>query len=108
MPFIDLASFPNSRIKPRSATQISEINNVELAPSTATLVRPIDPDRTVCTIGNQSGSISIRYLRGTSDDIDTKGYILLPGQAIDLEGPQSIWLYAEGGSVLVTYDDGRG
>jgi hypothetical protein len=108
MPIVDLASFPNSRIKPRSATQFSIIDRQNVNADTTVELRPLAADRTVCTIGNQSTNTDLLYIRGDGTDIVTKGYILKAGQAIDLEGPESIWVRPIGNPVLVTYDDGRG
>lgn len=104
MALIDLASFPNSRIKPRAATTESYIYNGTLVPSEVTLVRPILPERTYATLKNNTGA-ALYYDRHGNPDTD--GFLLEPGQAIDLEGPQAIYLWATAGGDW-TIDEGRG
>jgi hypothetical protein len=104
MPLIDLASFPNSRIKPRPATSQSLIYNGSLAAGAVVMVRPIVPERTYATLKNNTGA-ALYYDRVGAPNAD--GFLLEPGQAIDLEGPQAIYLYAPAGGAW-TIDEGKG
>jgi hypothetical protein len=104
MSLIDLASFPNSRIKPRAATQLSNIYNGTLVATVVTEVRPEVQERTYATLKNNTGS-QLYYDRVGSPDTD--GFVLEIGQAIDLEGPQAIYLYAPAGGDW-TIDEGIG
>lgn len=112
MALVDLASFPNSRIKPRSATQFSFIGQVTCPADTPTRIRPILNERTVLTIYNQSTTVTLRYKRGNDDtapaNIATDGFVLGPDRAIDLEGPEALWVYPVGGDIDISYDDGVG
>lgn len=104
MSLVDLASFPNSRIKPRAATTDSYIYNGTLAPSVVVEVRPELQERTYATLKNNTGA-TLYYDRQGQPDTD--GFLLEIGQAIDLEGPQPIYLWAPAGGAW-TIDEGRG
>lgn len=104
MALIDLASFPNSRIKPRAATTNSFIYQNNLAPGTVFEARPIVPERTYATLKNNTGADLFYDRHGTPD---TNGFLLEAGQAIDLEGPQPIYLYSLTGGAW-TIDEGKG
>jgi len=104
MALIDLASFPNSRIKPRPATSDSIIYNGTLAAGSVSEVRPIIAERTYATLKNNTGS-DLYYDRHGAPDTD--GFLLEAGQAIDLEGPQAIYLYSPAGGNW-TIDEGKG
>ena len=104
MALIDLASFPNSRIKPRAATTDSSIYNGVLVASTITTARPFVAERTYATLKNNTGS-SLYYDRHGEPDVD--GFLLEAGQAIDLEGPQAIYLWNTTGGAW-TIDEGIG
>jgi hypothetical protein len=104
MALIDLASFPNSRIKPRAATSESHIFNGSLVAGQITMVRPFLSERTYATLKNNTGS-DLKYDR--EGHPNTNGFLLSPGQAIDLEGPQEIYLWSSVGGSW-TIDEGRG
>ena len=104
MALIDLASFPNSRIKPRAATRFSNIYNGIIAASSVTMVRPEVSERTYATLKNNTGG-QLYYDRAGSPNSD--GFVLEIGQAIDLEGPQAIYLWTITGG-LWTIDEGIG
>lgn len=104
MALIDLASFPNSRIKPRAATTESFIYIGTLNPSEVTMVRPFLDERTYATLKNNTGA-ALYYDRHGNPDTD--GFLLEAGQAIDLEGPQAIYLWAPTGGAW-SIDEGRG
>jgi hypothetical protein len=104
MSLIDLASFPNSRIKPRAATTDSFIYNGIIDPGTVEMARPVFPERTYATLKNNTGA-TLYYDRQGNPDTD--GFVLEEGQAIDLEGPQAIYLWSPAGGAW-TIDEGRG
>jgi hypothetical protein len=107
MPFIDLASFPNSRIKPRPATRECDIKEQIIPANTPTLVSGVVPERTYITIYDQSLTSSLRYLRGTSTNISTEGFLLGADRAVDLEGPQDLWVWSLLGTTI-SVDEGIG
>lgn len=107
MALLDLASFPNSRIKPRSATRLSTVGQVVIPANTATLLRPELAERTTLTIYNQSLSGTLRYKRGVNTNINVDGFLLGPDRAIDLDGPQNIWVYCSV-EIIVSFDDSIG
>jgi len=107
MALIDLASFPNSRIKPRPATRESITDEVVIPANTPTLLRPELDERTVLSVYNKTETGDFRYKRGDSTNIETEGFALGPAKAIDLEGPQSVWVWCDVEAV-VTYDDSIG
>ena len=104
MALIDLASFPNSRIKPRAATTDSNIYNGSVPASTVFMARPIVAERTYATLKNNTGA-ALYYDRHGHPDTD--GFLLEAGQAIDLEGPQAIYLWNTTGGNW-TIDEGIG
>ncbi len=109
MALIDLASFPNSRIKPRPATRESYENNTPIAGGATVELRPELPERTALTIYNNSATGTIRYKRGSATNIATEGFPLGPDRAIDLDGPESIHvLNTSGASITVSWDDSVG
>jgi hypothetical protein len=107
MSFIDLASFPNSRIKPRPATRICSIDEMNIPANTPTLVRGVLDERTYLTIYNQSTTAPLRYLRGTNVNISTEGFYLSADRAVDLEGPQDLWVWSPS-NIIVSIDEGIG
>jgi len=111
MPFVDLASFPNSRIKPRPATRVSFENNTEVGAGETIELRPELPERTALTIYNNDGTLAnlIRYKRGDDTDIETEGFPLGGNRAIDLDGPQSVYVHNPNGTpIVISWDDSVG
>ena len=108
MPFRDLASFPNSRIKPRPATRESITGEVDIPAHEATIVRSSSEERTYLSIYNQSDKTSLRYVRGDNPvGIETNGFLLGADRGIDLEGPQALWVYSTE-PITISFDDGIG
>lgn len=127
----DLASFPNSRIKPRSATskadtKRSQVNaNGEVAGTVLadggvvtvngnTLVVPANPNQTYITLRNESKTDRVFYSYSdkptmVSGDQDDAGSFLEAGEAFDMEAKSGVYCRSESGSRLfVRIDFGEG
>lgn len=112
-----LASFPNSRIKPRSATRTREVTEVVIAADNAkTTVLSEDDNRTVATINNV-GTVNLRYAyKGdvveVDDKIRTEGYLMEPGDKIDIDVSEELIMQTDSAVAattgLVSVDDGVG
>lgn len=111
MPLINnKASFKNSRIYPRTATQQS--NAVQ---ETATVAGPVellpnDSARTYATVRNLSTTAGedVRYQYENATDILTEGFLLKAGEAVDLESPQAVFFQGTTVDVQLNLDIGRG
>lgn len=106
---IRLASFPNSRIKPRPATSQSTTTIVSIPTGTVTLVRSEDPNNTQVVLRNLSNSDLIFYgYVNTIDGVNT-GFELTPLDAIVIDDPGDVFvLQNSGGPLLVCLDNGQG
>ena len=107
MPLIDLASFPNSRIKPRPVTELSTQRQLTILANTPTLVRPAESDRVNITLYNQSLTGTMRYMTGTNVDIETEGFEVGPNRAVDLDDPQAIYVWCAE-EIIINYDNSLG
>lgn len=106
-----LASFPNSRIKPRPArtTGDTQIQTLPAGPG-VTLVLAANVNRTNALIRNLSTSLNIYY--GYDASIDGSpgaqgGFLLSPLQTVSLDDPRAIYIY-NGNSVTVDIDIDEG
>ena len=104
---IDLASFPNSRIKPRPVTEQSVQGQITVPANTPTLVRAANPNRVNLTIYNQSLTGTLRYMTGTTVNIESQGFELGPDRAIDLDDPQSVYVWCDE-EIIINFDDSVG
>lgn len=128
---ISLASFPNSRVKPRAATSEAKVWRKVIA-STAnspgddpgdgstvtaegnTMLLGADPDRTYMMLQNLSETDKIVYAYSDLTDMETRtvqegGFVLLPGANAVLENKGT--LYAKSttaNNIEVNLDVGRG
>jgi hypothetical protein len=104
-----LASYPNSRVKPRPATSEGQILTPILEVSTGNNVEilPEDANRTTATLSNHSDQ-NIRYDYFDNPNMLTEGFQLKPNCSIDLESKQAIYAISEGASVAIQIDVGRG
>ena len=103
-----LASFPNTRERPRRPTQTADTYSVDALTSAVgpfdtstteiteadigtqttngnTIAAPIDPDRTYLTLRNLDPLNSIVYGYKDLADLDTEGMILKAGDSADLD-----------------------
>jgi hypothetical protein len=107
MSLIDLASFPNSRIKPRPTTELSVQGQLTIPANTPTLVRPAQSNRTNITIYNQSLTGTLRYKTGASLNIETQGFEIGPNRAVDLDDPQAVYVWCSE-EIIINFDDSLG
>lgn len=107
MPLIDLASFPNSRIKPRPVTEVSFQDQVTIPAGESVMIRPAQSDRVRITIYNQSLTGTLRYKTGDDTDIETIGFEVGPNRAVDLDDPQAIYVWCAE-EIIINYDNSLG
>lgn len=94
-----LASFPNSRVKPRSATSSESPSTVTVKPAGAgtgplgtTVVNVADPNFTFLTIENMHATDSMAFGFDPATLIaHTKEFVLKASQAIDDESPETMY-----------------
>ena len=72
MPYFLYASFPNSRVKPRAATQSANTYQIQLSDTTQPLTQVATPNanRTYIMLKNLSTSTSLWYVYATNTIID--------------------------------------
>lgn len=102
-----LASFPNSRIKPRPATRVSVTSELAVPAFPATVSIPANENRTIMQLFN-SGANPIRYQYATAVNIDTQGFLLPSQGAINIESPEEVFLTGDGGASTLSVDEGEG
>lgn len=109
MPLNSLASYPNSRVKPRPATSEGVVSVVSLNSSVGTnvMILPIDANRVIATLSNPSNT-DIRYDYFNNNNILTEGFLLKAGCSIDIESKGEVYARSTGASVEVQLDIGRG
>lgn len=105
-----LASFPNSRIKPRPATSQSDTLIVSVPAGVPTLVAPANQNRTLITLRNTSSADTAYY--GYDANIDDQvgpdgGMPLLPNDSVDLQDPGDIYVFCAS-AVDIAIDQGEG
>lgn len=108
-----LASFPNSRIKPRPATTQSdtEILTVTAGPGVTQVLLP-NPNRTTALIRNLDSTVSLYY--GYDNSVDDQvgadgGMLLSPLQSVNIENPGALYIFNPSGSAVnVAIDEGEG
>lgn len=111
MVLVCLASFQDSRNKPRKATSSAVVYNVNVG-DVVTLLRPANPNRTYLTIRNESIGIDMRYSysNNPADLNSTKGFLIRFGESVDVESPQPIYsvCVVAGQTVDICMDEGSG
>lgn len=104
------ASFPNSRIRARKATQTADtgIVTIPVAGPTNISIRPANQDRTYLTLRN-TGTVPFRYGYVDRPTLYLDGMLLNPGDAVDLESLQEIFgCCVTAGTSECTWDEGVG
>jgi hypothetical protein len=105
------ASFKNSRVQPRAATQNSKVFqiNVPSGPSN-TLIINSNTNRTYITIRNENTNAGedLRYDYQNNPNILTQGFLLKAGEAVDLETKGQIWGRGVTSAVNLSCDEGEG
>lgn len=126
-----LASYPNSRVKPRSATEqaftlVRAVNVVDAAAGSPlpdggvvtangnTQILPADPDRTYIELQNTHETQDIVYAYSDLANMEQAdngigGFLLRAGASISLESKGPVFCKSKGANVVtVNIDIGRG
>lgn len=104
-----LASFQNSRIKPRNATVTAETGSVSVSNVVETTIRPANVNRTYMTLRNLDPTNPIRYgYPAQFGSLSLDGFLLKAGDAVDLESTEEVRAIASGGIVPTCWDEGSG
>lgn len=108
---VKLASFPNSRIKPRGATReriTSEIVATQVAP---VQLLPINTNRTNAILFNQ-GDFDVRYQYVTAVGILVDGFLLKTGTSVTIDTVEAIHAQSTGAApaetATLSIDEGQG
>jgi hypothetical protein len=110
MSLISLASYPNSRVKPRAATSETETLRISINDSAGANTKLLedDADRTYIVLFNPS-SEDIVYDYFDNPNILTEGFLLKATGSIDLETKGEVYAKSTTGSpVTLSLDIGRG
>lgn len=109
---VNLASFPNSRIKPRPATSARDSFIFEVPDGGATLVVPQNVNRTDVLIKNLDSINSVYYGYDASidDNVGANGSTeLKAGESISIDVATDIYVFNNsGGAINVSVDEGEG
>ena len=105
-----LASFQNSRIRPRKATVYAITHQLTVAATpTETVIHAANPNRTYLTLRNLDPTLNLQYgYPSQFGALLTQGFLLKAGDAVDLESTEEIRAIGIGGAVAVCYDEGSG
>jgi len=106
-----LASFPNSRIKPRPATTSSDTFSITVPTAVATLIAAANPNRTVLTIRNTSPTDAYYgYDAGiTVAPGPTSGFLLKGLDSVDIQDPGDVYVIQSSGvAIQIDVDAGQG
>jgi hypothetical protein len=108
MPLVCLASFQDSRVKPRKATTTA-LTYTQVVPDVATSIRPANANRTYLTLRNESLGVDLRYAYRLAD-LPLSGFLVRFGESVDIESPQEIFAVATiaGQTVPISMDEGSG
>jgi hypothetical protein len=105
-----LASFPNSRIKPRPARSAG-VTVILSVPSgaPATLIVPANVDRTSVLVRNIDPATDGWYGYTAGVDGVTEGELLKAGEPVTLDDQGDIYFYQNSGApIKISYDEGVG
>lgn len=110
---VQLASFPNSRVKPRPVRTTGTTRIVSIpGGSVVTQILAADSNRVNVLIRNLDSSLDLYY--GYSPTIDNNvgvngGFELKPFDTANLDDPRPIYIFnANPGAVLIALDIGQG
>lgn len=104
------ASFPNSRIRSRKATQTAETGLVTIpaAPGPNVEILSSNQNRTYLTLRN-TGTVPFRYGYDDRATLYLDGMLMNPGDAVDVESLQALFACCvTAGTTECTYDEGVG
>lgn len=102
---VKLASFPNSRIKPRPATRDATQFTFSIPSGVATKIADVNPDRTYYLVENLSAAqLRVGY---EALNLDTIGFIVpgAPGGVREIESLEEIWVYQNSGAPIDIYTE---
>lgn len=108
MPLSCLASFQDSRTKPRKATSTAK-TYTQVVPDSATSIRPANANRTYLTLRNESLGVDLRYAYAAAD-LPLNGFLVRFGESVDIESPQEIFAVSTiaAMTVPISMDEGSG
>jgi len=107
-----LASFPNSRIKPRPATTQSSTAILTIPSGIATLVAIANLNRTLLLIRNLNSTSNLFY--GYTATVDglvrpDGGMLIKPFDTAEIDDPGNVYIYQNSGSPIeISIDEGEG
>lgn len=105
MPITNLASLPNSRVKPRSATRDAVTKSVPVIANEITKIIDANVDRTYLFIYNTHNTATLKY--GYKNDINEIKFTLRGDRGIDLESLGEVYVLTTT-DLTVEYDEGEG
>ena len=118
LPSRKLASFPNSRIKPRPATREATTDQFTIPSMVPTLILSFNENRTYFNLRNLAVSAqNLRYgFTPLGDEgnppvnLATDGFTLEAGDLVaDEPSPQEIWVYNESlAPLIINVEEGQG
>lgn len=104
-----LASFTNSRLKPRNATSVAQTFKVTIDNVVETTIRPANANRTYLTLRNDDAVNTILYgYPANFGNLLTQGFVLKFGDAVDIESLQEVKAIALVAPVIASIDEGSG
>lgn len=108
MPVVLLASFPNSRIKPRPSRTTGYTLEDSIPATSVVQILPANDNRTGLLLRNLSQTETLMY-GYTALEAQTEGMPILPKEAVNIESPQEVYVY-NGSAAPVNYaiDEGLG
>lgn len=112
MPLIFLASFPNSRIKPRPARTTGDTDIVEIPNNVTTKILDADPNRVNALLRNLSSNFPIYYGYDNSVNSsvgETGGMLVAPLDSVVIDDPRDVYVFQNsGGPINISLDVGQG
>lgn len=111
MSLTSLASFKNSRVSTRQATNFADVKPVSVDTGPAnTLIASANVNRTYITlrIENTTSGQDMRYDYFDNPSILTEGFLLKAGEAVDLENQSAIYGRAVTALISLSVDEGQG
>lgn len=110
MPIVQLASFPNSRVKPRPVRTTGDTQIIQVLASSTTQILAANPNRVDVLVRNLDSTNSIYY--GYDASIDGSvgpngGFRLDAGQTVKIDDPRAIFIF-NGNAVAINIDIDEG
>lgn len=112
MASIQLASFPNSRIKPRPSRTQGDTEIITINPGPAQVAVPANLNRTDLNLRNLDSAITmyVGYDASIDDQVGPNGAMpVRPNEVVSLTDPRDIYIFIPGAVALnVAVDQGEG